>query len=250
MNRTAIIIPTYNHLEDCLKPCLQSIMRFTNLDDKEGHRVIVIANGCSDNTGPYLRGIASIYPWLYFEIVDEQLGYTKAANLGLKKAMEFEDFDRFVLLNNDTVLLDQNRDAWLEILNSGFANEKTAVTGTVMKRDEVVSSIEFLIFFCVMLSRKAVETIGLLDEEFSPGFGEDMDYCERARKAGFEICRVPIGEQPRIEGGMYLCSFPLYHAGTKTFINEPKYQEVIARNRRRLVEKHCTPDPNASQTPK
>ena len=43
----SIIIPTYNHLNDYLIPCINSIERYTDLDNYE---IIVIANGCSDQT--------------------------------------------------------------------------------------------------------------------------------------------------------------------------------------------------------
>jgi len=239
MSRAVIIIPTYNHIDDCLRPCIESIIKYTNLNKKEnGARVVVVANGCVDGTAQYLRHVASIYPWLYYEIIDEQLGYTKAVNIGLKRALQFEGFDRFVLLNNDVKLLEQQKNNWLEILESGFTHDKVGVTGVVMKRDEVVHHIEFLIFFCVMISRIAIETIGMLDEEFSPGFGDDIDFCERCRRGGFEVLRVPIGSIQTIVNNMYTCEFPIYHAGTKTFITEPDYQEVINRNRRLLVKKH------------
>ncbi len=45
-----------------------------------------------------------------------------------------------------------------------------------------------LAFFCTMIHRRVFETIGLLDESYGVGFGDDDDYCRRAEKAGFQIC--------------------------------------------------------------
>ena len=97
----SIVIPTYNHCEKYLKPCIDSIIKYTDMADIE---LIVSANGCVDNTKPYLYYLMSAYPdnvrmvWS-----DEALGYAGATNAGIKVATT----DKIVLLNNDTVLLDQ-----------------------------------------------------------------------------------------------------------------------------------------------
>lgn len=67
--KTSIIIPTYNHLEDCLKPCLESIIKNTDLTDLE---VIVVANGCTDGTKEYVESLGDSFKLLWF---DEPLGY-------------------------------------------------------------------------------------------------------------------------------------------------------------------------------
>lgn len=237
MKRTAIVIPTYNHIEDCLKSCISSIADYTDLNDKTGAIVIVVANGCTDNTPNYLRGLASIYPWLFFVIVDEQLGYTKATNIGIMRAMEFKDVDRILLLNNDVVLLPQHRNHWIELLESGFTDDKVAVTGTVLKLEEVVR-LPFIIFFCAMIRRSVIEEIGMLDEAFSPGFGEDVDFCTRAICQGYTIRQVPVDMPPELQNGQYVCHFPLYHAGTKSFKEYDGYSEVVNRNIQRLKDKY------------
>ena len=38
--KISIVIPTYNHLEDCLKPCLESIIKYTDLEDVE---IVIVA---------------------------------------------------------------------------------------------------------------------------------------------------------------------------------------------------------------
>jgi GT2 family glycosyltransferase len=40
-------------------------------------------------------------------------------------------------------------------------------------------------FSCVMLNKKMIRNVGYLDEDFSPGYGDDDDYCDRARMAGW-----------------------------------------------------------------
>ena len=74
----SIVIPTYNHLEDCLKPCLKSIIKYTDLSQVE---IIIVANGCTDNTKEYVESLGSPFKLLW---IDEPSGYTKSTNEGIK----------------------------------------------------------------------------------------------------------------------------------------------------------------------
>ena len=47
-----------------------------------------------------------------------------------------------------------------------------------------------LVFFCVMIKREVINKIGLLDEKFGVGLGDDDDYCHRAEAAGFRLAFV------------------------------------------------------------
>jgi GT2 family glycosyltransferase len=44
-----------------------------------------------------------------------------------------------------------------------------------------------LSFFCVALRKKTFDTVGLLDEEFGIGFGDDDEYCHRLRTHGLKL---------------------------------------------------------------
>jgi len=55
----SIIIPTYNHCDDFLKPCIKSILKNTDLDLIQ---IIVSANGCTDNTREYLDELSVQLP--------------------------------------------------------------------------------------------------------------------------------------------------------------------------------------------
>ena len=45
-DQISIIIPTCGHFEDAFKPCIDRVIEYTDLSDKE---IIVIANGCSND---------------------------------------------------------------------------------------------------------------------------------------------------------------------------------------------------------
>ena len=93
--KISIVIPTLNHLEDCLKPCLESIVNYTDLTDTE---VIVVSNGSTDGTQEYVKSLGDKFILLDFP---EPLGYSKATNEGIKVARG----DFLLLLNNDLSLI-------------------------------------------------------------------------------------------------------------------------------------------------
>ena len=47
----SVVIPTYNNCEKYLKPCIDSIIKYTEMTDVE---LVISANGCTDNTRAYL----------------------------------------------------------------------------------------------------------------------------------------------------------------------------------------------------
>ena len=69
-----------NHLEDCLKPCLESIIKNTDLSSVE---VIVVANGCTDGTKDYVNSLGKSFKLVWIE---EAAGYSRATNAGIKTA--------------------------------------------------------------------------------------------------------------------------------------------------------------------
>lgn len=176
--RYSIVLPTYNHCEDLLKPCLESITKYT---DKETE-VIVVANGCTDNTLEYLHSLTDINLRVIW--VDEPLGYTKATNLGIKQAQG----EYIVLLNNDTVLLPQPVNYWLELLNAPFVDPKTGITGPV-KFDWDCGGRQYqcMAFWLVMIRREVFEKIS----ESSSGKTFSEESCQKMSEAKRGLNRGP-----------------------------------------------------------
>jgi len=54
-----IVIPTYNNCEKYLKPCVDSILKHTDMTDVE---LVISANGCTDNTKAYLAYLVTAAP--------------------------------------------------------------------------------------------------------------------------------------------------------------------------------------------
>jgi beta-1,4-mannosyl-glycoprotein beta-1,4-N-acetylglucosaminyltransferase len=227
--KVSIVLPTYNHLSDCLIPCVESILKWTDLSDIE---VIVSANGCKDGTRDYLNTLPSS-----FKIVwnDEPLGYTKATNEGMKVATG----EYIVLLNNDTVILDQGRkNVWIDMLMSPFLNDpRVGLTGPMVVRNSETYR-DFVIFFCAMFKKEVMDKIGYLDEIFNPGFGEDVDYAIRIKQAGYKIVQVPSKSEKYAEPNFMIGEFPIFHKGEVTFSETPDGENLLRKNRGILTQKY------------
>jgi len=239
----SIIIPTLNNCDNLLKPCVESIIKYSNMVNIE---IIIVANGCTDNTEKYVLEASRVHNirLLWF---DKPLGYTKAVNYGIKASKG----DYIVLLNNDTVFLEQEKDTWINMLLEPFNDEKMGITGPSLSYCPFCMD-NFIIFFCVMIKKELFEKIGLLDESFNPGFGEDSDFCVKAKNLGYEIQQVPddLAIKDNIEINKVIGNFPIYHEGEKTidFLNteSPIKQyfnisgkELINRNRLILANRYA-----------
>jgi glycosyltransferase involved in cell wall biosynthesis len=216
----SIVIPTYNNCEKYLKPCVDSILKYSNIKDIE---LIISYNGCTDNTKRYLDYLISCFEYhgcgnqIKYYKSDLPLGFAKAMNYGI----ELATCDKIVLLNNDTVILGDN---WLEKLDTG------AGISSVWTQYSPITKRRFAVFFCVMIKRNVFDTIGLLNEEYNTGGCEDIEFCYEAEEAGFRI-------DTRFDDG----SFPIYHAAEGTVHDETLVQDWSNKfllNELRLAKKY------------
>ena len=108
-------------------------------------------------------------------------------------------------------------------------NNRIGITGPTVAWSDVINEW-CIIFYCAMIRRKVFDEIGLLDERYGEGNGEDVAFCVRAMDAGWSICEAgdPIKYTPnRIMG-----NFPLSHIGEVT-LND---QNVVRRNMKVLAD--------------
>ncbi|MEO6694623.1 MAG: glycosyltransferase family 2 protein [Ignavibacteria bacterium] len=91
---TYVIIPNLNGAS-YLKTCLDSLFdqSYSNL------RIIIVDNNSSDNSVNFIK---SEYPPVKIIILNENFGFSKAVNKGIKFAISENDCDNILLLNNDT----------------------------------------------------------------------------------------------------------------------------------------------------
>lgn len=235
----SIVIPTYNHCDDLLIPCVESVFKYTNVSDIE---LIISANGCKDNTREYLSDLKEKYEYLglydNLKVVfsEEPLGYSRACNVGIEVATT----DYIVLMNNDIILLPQEKNHWLNLFENSFKTNDKCGISCVIKGPSEPAGRDFAVFFLVMVHRKVFDKIGLLNTEYGVGGGEDTEFCIEAENAGFEIC-VASDLNWNHEKHIYTGPFPVYHKGEGTMhdpVLVPEWSDIFLTNSLKLAKKY------------
>ena len=221
----SIIIPSFNHCNDLLKPCCDSIIKYTDLNDAE---VIISANGCKDNTKQYVESLGDKFKLIWSE---DAIGYTKATNEGIKASTG----EYIVLLNDDIVLLQQAPNTWINQHLQPFL-EDNLVGGT---GPFLMGYPRFIIFFCAMIKREMFNKFGLLDEVFSPGTCEDVDFCAKMQLGGYKIVQIPDNKTDwKKDISCLMGGCPIYHKGTKTFGAGGGDPAIIKRNKKIIRDRY------------
>ena len=221
MMKIAVVVLNYNGLQET-RSCLNSLRRIkkNNIEVE----IIVVDNNSTDGsqiTLPKERGIK-------FMQNEKNLGFSGGNNRGIKYALE-KNVDYVLILNNDTVVdenflvnLVNNKNADISspkiYFEKGFEFHKDRYTekqlgeviwyaggnidwqniiGKHIGVDEVDNGqfsksreVDFATGACMLVKREVFEKIGYFDEKYFL-YLEDMDFCVRAKKAGFKILFEP-----------------------------------------------------------
>jgi GT2 family glycosyltransferase len=210
MTRTptvVLLILTWNRRDDVLR-CVASLARLTYPKCIP----VVIDNASADGTVAALR---DGYPDLTIIQNPRNLGYAGGNNVGIRWALE-HGADYVVIINNDTevtpdmvtelvrvaegdariavvgcrnLLMDDPTHLWGAYgeLTFGPFVVRTAGEGLLAGPHwQVVKDVDWVIGNGYLWRRAALERVGLLDETFF-AYHEDVDWCLRARGAGFRV---------------------------------------------------------------
>jgi GT2 family glycosyltransferase len=236
--KVSIIIPTYNHFSDLLRPCLESIEKYTNLSDKE---IIIVSNGSTDDTIPYIEYKKRC--GLPYKLLDfpRPIGFPKAINIGALASQG----DFLAVVNNDIEILPSVIDAWTNIMLEPFVRPDVAVSGPVQVTNDITNRV-FILFFCALIKRSIFEQLNGLDEIFSPGYGDDVDFCIRAKLKGYKCIKVPEGGRIEQDGNITLVDFPIKHISFATFKESVKLSERIKKSNDILYQRYGRKEFNKS----
>lgn len=174
---TSVIIPSKTHSN--ISPCVQAVR-----DHEPRMRVIVVDDGIDGEYDADCR-IEGIKPFIF----------ARATNQGITAALSDPSCDSVVLLNDDALLKTPEGFTRLAELTRypdiGIIAPVTNVTGQPlqMPRNIGLRQVPHIAFVCVLIPRRTIAQVGLLDERYCIDYGvEDRDYCEAVNRAGLKVC--------------------------------------------------------------
>jgi GT2 family glycosyltransferase len=164
----------------CREPALRIIVVDDGLDLSEGDAKSKTECFLCD-TDPALR-VAGGKPFVY----------ARNCNIGIRAAGD----DDVILLNDDALLRTPNGFSQMQTITNiheewGIISATTNVVGNPAQQQHVGRGLRdeprAVAFVCVLIPRRTIERVGLLDEDFTAYGWEDNDYCRRVRHAGLKI---------------------------------------------------------------
>lgn len=243
----AVILVNFNGAVDTIE-CIKSLDNVKTND----YVVIIVDNHSSDDSVTQLRRVQKKYRFVLLEACSNE-GFSAGNNIGIKYALK-NNADYFVLLNNDTVV----EPDFLEHLINGIQSSERygAVTGKILyyskpdtiwyagggldyntarsehynfdqkdtANDIFPQKVSFASGCCLCFSKNLVEKVGVLNEEFFL-YEEDVEYCYRITKAGYDIVYIP--------------SAVIYHKVSASIGQEsPMSQYYMVRNKYYFIYKN------------
>ena len=202
--KVSVVILTWNGLEHT-KECISSLAR---LADNDLVDVVVLDNGSTDETVPYLREIQ----WVKLIEHGRNSGFTAGNNLAIAQCDPDSDI---VLLNNDIVVEQAD---WIERLQeTAYSAPDIGIVGCRLRGDDAklqhagtyifaetcwgqqlggletdinqyegVRDVQGVVFACAYLKRELLHAIGTLELDYFAYF-EDTDFCLRAIADGYRV---------------------------------------------------------------
>jgi GT2 family glycosyltransferase len=218
-NKLSIIIVNRNtkqHLENCLNSIFQHL---NNIE----FEVYVVDNASGDGSADM---VLQKFPRAVLICSEENIGFSRANNLAIEKT-----FSKYILLlNPDTLIIDDSIEKMIDymdnnppvgvlgpkLLNADLSLQKSTNDFPAIRnliKNQIIGRVSFMQKLmpnismehwsydyirtvdcvtgaCMMIRREVVDSIGGLDQNIFM-YLEDVDYCLRAKKAGFNTIFYP-----------------------------------------------------------
>lgn len=252
----SVIILNYNgkrYLDGLLDNCVASVLEsdYTNLE------LLFVDNGSNDGSTDYIREKFGIDSRLRIMCLEKNYGTAKGKNEGIRNSKG----DIIFLLNNDTLIPKNAIRRMVDVLQ---IDEKVGIAGCKIVspngeiQTEGVKFRKFLTIFevlfetvfsdktpslygnlkgvkrvdwvwgtAIMIEKDVIEKIGLHDENYY-AYSEEIDFCYRAKKRGFEVLSV--------------MDVKIVHYGGVTSEHFPVWRtDLMWRNKLLFILKHFSP---------
>ncbi|MFW6116245.1 MAG: glycosyltransferase family 2 protein [bacterium] len=205
--KASVIIPVWNG-QEYLPDCLDALL----VQDYRDFEIIAVDNASADGSADL---VAENYPAVRLIRNERNLGFAGGCNVGLRAA----DGDVLVLLNQDVIV----QPNWLLALVDGVDEPGVGIAGAKLLEPDgrtlshaggylewpvamglhigagevdrgqydVARDVEYVTGASLAVRSDTLDAIGSLDARFYPGFYEDVDFCWRARDAGWRVKYEP-----------------------------------------------------------
>lgn len=226
MNNVSIIIVSYN-TQEILQRCLECLI---NIKNELTIQVIVVDNASIDGSKNMVEGL---FPTVKLLSNSDNLGFAKANNQGI--SVSSGDF--ILLLNSDAFLTGTALDTLIDFMHHnprvGICSPQLVFETGVWQRSygqapspriaflesigvislkhiidkffwtfgvrRVPRKVDYVDGACMLIRREVVNKIGDLDEKYF-FFVEDVEYCMRAKNAGWGVYLVPSSQVVHLRG--------------------------------------------------
>lgn len=209
-----VVIPNWNGWRDTLE-CLGALRGL----DHASLRPVVVDNGSTDDSVARIR---AAFPDCDLITLDRNLGFAGGTNVGIRHAVQ-AGADYVWLLNNDAIpepgalrsMLETAHSAGaglvgsalrythapetLQALGGGYVHWWLGLPHNIVRRRDL-DRLEYLVGASMLVRSDVFGDVGLLDEGFFL-YWEDVDFCIRARDAGWGLAVATDAVVLHKEGG-------------------------------------------------
>ncbi len=196
--RCDIIIPVYNGL-NYVSACVESILKYTDYP----YRIIIVDDGSDSFVRRRLAEYEKAYPQIKVLYNEENLGFVKTANRGIKESTG----KYVVILNSDTFVTP----GWLgRMIRCAESDPRIGIVNpisnmavnlsvqmppglNIFTMDKKIQEISKRLYpdivtpvgFCFLIKRNIIDMFGGFDEVYGRGYCEESDYCMKVVDAGY-----------------------------------------------------------------
>ncbi len=220
-----VVIPVFNAYED-VKQCVESLLKGTSPETP----ILVLDDGSTDKRiGEFFKNLEGVpvTSRLLYILKPVNTGFVNTVNLAFAVCKPRD----IVIVNSDVVV----PPGWLERLRAAAYHRSNIATATPLTNHGTIVSVPYrnkpvpiegmtveeidtrirenslrlypviptAVGHCVYFKRTALDLVGYFDEAFSPGYGEEVDFSQRAMLLGF--CHVLADD------------LFVYHKGSRSF---------------------------------